>query len=57
MEACHYDNIQDNFDYTMMCFKESMRLEAPIGFSTAHTVTQDVTLAQGTKKELKIEKG
>jgi cytochrome P450 len=57
LEACHYDNIQDNFDYTMMCFKESMRLEAPIGFSTAHTVTQDVTLAQGTKKELKIEKG
>jgi len=39
LDACHYDKIQDNFEYTMMCFKESMRLEAPVGFSTAHTVT------------------
>jgi len=57
LEACHYDKVQDSFDYTMMCFKESMRLEAPIGFSTAHTITQDVILAQGTKKELKIKAG
>lgn len=57
LEACHYDNIQDNFEYTMMCFKESMRMEAPANFSTAHTVTQDVILAKGTKKELRIQAG
>ena len=57
LEACHYEKIQDSFEYTMMCFKESMRIEPPVGFSTAHEVTQDVVLAQGTKKELKIRAG
>jgi cytochrome P450 len=45
LDACHYEKIQDNFDYTMMCFKESMRLEPPVGISTAHTTTKDVILA------------
>lgn len=57
LEACDYEKVYESFDYTMMCFKESMRLEAPIGFSTAHTVTQDVVLAKGTKKELKVNAG
>ena len=56
-EGCHYDNIQDSLEYTVMCFKESLRMETPANFSTSHTVTQDVTLAKGTKKELEIQAG
>jgi len=41
----------------MMCFRESLRLELPVSFSTSHTVTKDVILARGTPKELKINAG
>jgi len=57
LEAASYENIQENFEYTMMCFRESMRIEPPVGFSTSHTVTKDVVLAKGTPKELKINAG
>ena len=57
LEACSFENIQESFDYTMMCFRESLRIEAPINSSSAHTVTKDVILARGTPKELKIDAG
>lgn len=57
LEACSYEKVQDSFEYTMMCFKESMRIEAPVSFSTAHSVSKDVILAKGTSKELKITEG
>ena len=56
-EACSYEKIQDGFDYTMMCFRESMRIEPPVGHTTSHMVLKDVVLAQGTAKELKIRAG
>ena len=43
-EACSYENIQESFEYTMMCFKESMRMEPPVPFSSSHTFTRDVVL-------------
>lgn len=57
LAACDYEKVQENFDYTMMCFRESLRIEPPVGFSTSHTVTKDVVLARGTEKELKINAG
>ena len=54
-EACSYENIFDGFDYTMSCFRESLRIEPPTAFTTSHTVNQDVTLAKGTPKELTIQ--
>ena len=56
-EACSYENIQDGFDYTMMCFRESMRIEPPVGLTTAHKVIKDAVLARGTAKELKVRAG
>lgn len=50
LDACSYENVMENFDYTMMCFRESMRIEPVVGFSTAHTVTRDVVLCRGTPK-------
>jgi len=41
----------------MMCFKESMRMEPPVPYSSSHTFTRDVVLARGTPKELKISAG
>ena len=41
----------------MLCFRESIRIEPPVSFSTSHTVTRDVVLARGTPKELKIDAG
>ena len=55
--SCNYENIHEGYDYAMMTFNESLRIEPPLGFSTAHTVTRDVTLARGTAKELKINAG
>lgn len=41
----------------MMCFRESLRIEPPVSFTTSHMVTREVTLARGTEKELKIRAG
>ena len=57
LEACSYEKIQEGFDYTMMCFKESLRIEPPISFTSSLTVTKDVVLARGTDKELKVSAG
>ena len=57
LKACDFDHIQENFDYTMMCFRESLRIEPPVAYSTSHTVTRDIVLAKGTPKELKIDAG
>lgn len=56
-QACSYENIQESFDYTMMCFRESLRIEPPVPLSSSHMFTQDVTLCKGTPKELKIRAG
>lgn len=56
-DACSYENIQESFDFTLMCFKESMRMEPPVPISTSHMFTRDVVLAKGTPKELKINAG
>ena len=56
-DACSYEKIQDGFDFTMMCFRESMRIEPPVGYTTAHKVIKDAVLAKGTAKELKIRAG
>jgi len=56
-EACSYESIQESFDYTMMCFRESLRIEPPVAFTSSHTVSKDVVLARGTPKELKIDAG
>ena len=37
-----------------MVFRESLRIEPPVSFSSSHMVTQDVVLAKGTPKELKV---
>ena len=55
--ACNYENIHEGYDYAMMTFNESLRIEPPLGFSSAHTVTRHVILARGTAKELKINEG
>ena len=57
LEACSYEKIQEGFDYTMMCFKESLRIEPPVSFTSSLTVTKDVVLARGTAKELKVAAG
>merc|ERR1712060_387619 len=57
LDACSYEKIQENFEYTMMCFRESLRMEPPVGFSTSSQVTRDVTLCKGTAKQLTINKG
>ena len=41
----------------MMCFRESLRIEAPVSFSSSLMVRKDVTLAKKTPKELKIRAG
>ena len=41
----------------MMCFRESLRIEPPVNFSSSHLCTRDVILAKGTPKELKLSKG
>jgi len=56
-DACSYEKIQESFEYTMMCFKESMRIEPPVPFSSSHMFTRDVVLARGTPKELKVSAG
>ena len=43
-DACSYEKIQESFEYTMMCFKESMRMEPPVPYSSSHTFTRDVVL-------------
>jgi len=57
VEAVRYENIQENFDYTMMCFRESMRIEPPVSFTSSLMVSKDVVLAKGTPKELKVNAG
>lgn len=57
IEACNYENILEGFEYSVMVFRESLRIEPPLGFTTAHEVTRDVVLARGTDKELKISAG
>jgi cytochrome P450 len=54
---CNYENIMEGFDYATLIFRESLRIEPPVGFSTAHEFTRDVVLARGTDKELKITAG
>ena len=56
-ESCSYEKVQEGFDYTMMCFRESLRIEPPVSYTTSHMVTKDVILARGTSKELKIRAG
>lgn len=56
-DACSYEKIQESFDFTMMCFRESLRIEPPIPFSSSHMFTRDVVLARGTPKELKVNAG
>ena len=43
-DACSYENIQEGLDYTMMCFRESMRIESPLPMTTSNMVTKDVVL-------------
>ena len=54
-EACSYENIQENFEYTMCCFRESLRIEPPANYTSDYVITQDAVLAKGTPKELKVE--
>ena len=56
-DSCSYEKVQEGFEFTMMCFRESLRIEPPVGYTTSHTVTREVTLARGTEKELKIRAG
>ena len=56
-EACSYERIQEGFEYTMMCFRESLRIESPVNFTTSHMCTRDIVLAANTPKELKINAG
>lgn len=41
----------------MNCFRESLRIESPVSFSTSLMMRRDVTLAKGKPKELKIRAG
>jgi len=34
-DSCSYEKVQENFDYTMMCFRESLRIEPPVAFTTS----------------------
>ena len=56
-DSCSYEKVQEGFEYTMMCFRESLRIESPIVFTPSQTVSRDVILARGTDKELKIRAG
>ena len=41
----------------MLCFRESLRIEPAVSYSSSHTVSKDVVLAKGTDKELKVQAG
>ena len=56
-DACSYENIQESFEFALMCFKESLRIEPPLSLSSSHMFTRDVVLANGTPKKLKISAG
>jgi cytochrome P450 len=57
IKTCNYEKMMGKFDYALMIFRESLRIEAPVVFSIAHECTRNVVLARGTDKELKIDAG
>lgn len=56
-EACSYQNLQENFDYLVMGFKESLRIEPPVSYTSAYAFKKDIVLAKGTNKEVKVRAG